>query len=58
VSAEFTPLQMANELGRLHARIEELALALEQVRHRQDEDDDRLVSLELVVGPSTGPSVN
>ena len=54
----FTTDQLARELGRQLARVEELARALEQVTQRLDEHDDRLVSLELVVGPTTGPSVN
>jgi hypothetical protein len=58
MSAEMTPLQLAKELGRQHDRIRELERALANLAQRQDESDDRLVSLELVVGPTTGPSFN
>ena len=58
MSAEFSPSQMARELGRQHDRIRELERALANLEQRLDESDDRIVSLELVVGPSTGPSVN
>lgn len=58
MSAEFTPLQLAEELGRQHARICELEAAIERLTMLLEEQDDRLTSAELVLGSDGGPSMN
>jgi len=50
--------QLVRELGRQLVPIQELERALANLEQRQDQDDDRLTTIELALGPTTGPSVN
>ena len=50
--------QLVRELGRQLVRIQDLERALANLEQRQDQDDDRLTTIELALGPTTGPSVN
>lgn len=58
MSAQFSPEQMARELGRQHERIQELEAAIERLSLLLDEQDDRMTSIELVLGPDADPSMN
>jgi hypothetical protein len=57
VSSYFEHDQVARELGRQHARIEELEAAIERLTTLLYEQDDRMTSIELALGNSD-PSMN
>ena len=49
MSADFTPLQLATQLGRLHQRVEEMEDLLERLTALLERYERRLTTIEITV---------